>query len=65
MDFSWIRLDPVLPEEKVEGACLVGGLAISGLPTTLLSGPYMQTHPDQIIHEDRGLIYEGSNNSRE
>lgn len=53
MDFSWIRLDLVLPEEKVEGACLVGGLAISGLPTTLLSGPYMQTHPDQI-HEDRG-----------
>lgn len=31
-DFSWIRPDPVLPAQKVEGACLVGGPAFQGYP---------------------------------
>ena len=31
-DFSWIRPGSVLPGQKVEGACLVGGPAFQGSP---------------------------------
>lgn len=51
------------PESRA--ACLVGGLAISGLSTTLCSEPYLLAFHSDWDHEDTWFTHKKSRDSRE